>query len=146
MSGEDDRQQRDLHLLMKSYKALEAEQQDLESESAPQERSDDTDERSASPGRRATDADPEPRSDDVVMYRGRPVRRGRSTAHGASSQKPSQFRGAGGGGKRRSSDRKPAAGADRIKQALASLAEMHEDGLITKAEYDAKRRQLLDRL
>ena len=148
MSGDKEREQRDLDLMLKSYRALEEEQRNPSSEPFQRE----------PVGRRAADRGPEPEAEpeddgEVMMYRGRPVRRGSSGTPGAGSSqgKPKQFRGAGGGGggRRRSGDSgKSAKGVsiDKIKQALATLAEMHEEGLITKAEFDKKRRQLLDRL
>lgn len=118
MSSED-RKKRDLDLLMKSYKALEAEQ--------------------------AADAPEE--DEEVVMYRGRPVRKSSGSVPGAGSSQgsPRQFRGAGTGKKKQGRDRR---GGDtgNLKAALAKLTELHQEGLITKAEYNAKRAQILDRL
>lgn len=134
MSSSDERRQRDLDLLMKSYKALEAEQADPgdEPEPAPTRRSED---------RRSTEA-PVEDDDSVMMYRGRPIRKGSSGTPGAGSGQGQsrQFRGAGGQKKK-----KPAS-ADQLKAALKKLTELHREGLITQAEYDAKRLQILDRL
>lgn len=146
MSGDKEREQRDLDLMLKSYRALEEEQRNPSAEPFKRE----------TVGRRTADrssesnAADEPDDDgEVMMYRGRPIRRGSSGTPGSGSSqgKPKQFRGA--GGRRRSGDSgKSAKGVsiDKIKQALATLSEMHDEGLITKAEYDKKRRQLLDRL
>ncbi len=149
MSRDKEREQRDLDLVLKSYRALEEEQRNPSSE--PFEREP--------VGRRAADrsaeseAEAEPEDEgEVMMYRGRAIRRSSSGTPGAGSSqgKPQQFRGAGGSKpRRRSSDSgKSAKGVsiDKIKQALTTLAEMHEEGLITKAEFEKKRRQLLDRL
>lgn len=142
MSNSEDRRQRDLDLLRKSYKALESEQE--AGETAP-----------ANPGRRKEDprqgADDRGQDDstsdgddNVMMYRGRPVRMGSGGIPGAGStqKKGTQFRGAGGA---KNKSKKPA-GADQLKTALNKLTELYKEGLITKAEYDAKRRQILDRL
>lgn len=166
MSGRDDRQRRDLNLLMKSYRALEAEQDKTPDEEPPVEqdrrrrssrrrarRSKDNRSSSSAPSSASSSADAEGAGDeDVVMYRGRPVRRGGMGTPGAGSSQGGStgFRGSGGksGGRNRRSDGGGSTGskADRIKQALATLAEMYEEGMITKSEYDAKRRQLLNRL
>lgn len=139
MSQSDDRKKRDLDLLMKSYKALEAEQNNLSSE--PER-----------PARRASDADrraPVDEGDDgddgdgeTMMYRGRRIRKGSGAIPGAGSSqaKGRQFRGSTGEKKRKGS------GTDQLKAALSKLNELHEEGLITQAEYDAKRLQILDRL
>lgn len=153
MSGKRDRGRRDLDLMMKSYRALEAEQNNPSTE--PFER-EPVGRRSTG---RSTETEPTPVADedsgDVVMYRGRPVRRGSSATPGAGSsqRRPSKSRdGEANDAKRRSTDGgkagKSAKGVsiDKIKQALATLSEMHEEGLITKAEFDNKRRELLDRL
>ncbi len=130
MSSED-RKKRDLDLLMKSYKALEAEQ----ASDVPDDEDD------------AGNAG----DDEVIMYRGRPVRRSSGAIPGAGSSQgsPRQFRGAGAGKKkgrdRRNTDRR-STDTDSLKAALAKLTELHQEGLITKAEYDAKRAQILDRL
>ncbi len=129
---------RDLNLLKKSFRALEAELADgIEEGPAPAT---------------ATTDEPEASSDDepVAMYRGRPIRRGGGSTPGAGStgQGSTQFRGSG-----RSSDRgrktsgKPQrSDADKIKAALAALIELRNEGLISPAEFDLKKQQLLDRL
>lgn len=174
MTEKKERGQRDLDLMMKSYRALEAEQNNPSTE--PFEREP--------VGRRADDRlsesapapDDEGDDGDVVMYRGRQVRRGNPATPGAGSSqgKPSWFRGVGSNNeKRRSSDGGKSDGGksvsdetadkgdssensdsdsdkygsiDKIKESLVALAELHEEGLITKAEFNKKRRQLLDRL
>ena len=171
MSGEEDRQQRDLNLLMKSYKALEAEQANPESVASepPEPTTPSNPSRGGQSHRDETDIS----EADVVMYRGRPVRRGSGVTPGAGSSvgRAGQFRGAGGKGRRRADGGKSgknrsgssrdntdrtasrpndpgrrSVDAERVKQALASLNDMHAEGLITDAEFDEKRRQLLDRL
>jgi len=71
-----------------------------------------------------------------IMYRGKPVA-GRGGSGGGAPGSP----GSGGG--------RPAgntgAGAD-VKEALRKLTQLFNDGLITTAEYDAKRAEILDRL
>ncbi len=133
MSASNDRKKRDLDLLMKSYKALEAEQNAGGAE--PE----------AAPARRANDGGRDDSGDDdgeVMMYRGRPIRRGSGSIPGAGSsqKKGRQFRGSTGEKKRRGSS------TDQLKAALTKLTELHKEGLITQAEYDAKRLQILDRL
>ncbi len=134
--AEDDKLARHRALLRKSFDALEAEQEAEEPEPEPTKR------------RRRKDRPPE---DDVVMYRGRPVRKGRGLATpgaGNTAQRGRQFRGAaipskggdrqsGGAGRR---------GGDDIKAALQKLKDLHREGLITNAEFERKKRQLLDRL
>ena len=141
MGSDQDRKKRDFELLSKSHRALQAEQNG----EVPPAKLPAPD----PPYRRAADAaveEPEPEDDDnVMMYRGRPVRQGSSGTPGAGSStgKPKQFRGAGGGrGKKKSRS----TDGDSLKAALAKLAELHAEGLITKSEFDSKRRQILDRL
>ncbi len=140
MSNSEDRRQRDLDLLRKSYKALESEQEAGEAAANAGRRKDDP---RQTPAGRDQD-DPDASDDDVMMYRGRPVRIGSGGIPGAGStqKKGTQFRGAGGAKKK---SKKPA-GAEQLKAALSKLTELYNEGLITKAEYDAKRRQILDRL
>ncbi len=71
-----------------------------------------------------------------IMYRGQPVA-GRGARGGRAPGAP----GAPGGGQRQSSG----GGAD-VKEALRNLTQLYNDGLITTAEYDAKRGEILDRL
>ena len=141
MSPSDDRRKRDLDLLMKSYKALEAEQNG-EIEEPPARRA-------PAPAYRAaadqTDNQAEvgdDNDDNVMMYRGRKIRKGSGSIPGAGSSqaKGRQFRGSTG------EKRKKGASSDQLKAALTKLTELYEEGLISKAEYDAKRLQILDRL
>lgn len=80
--------------------------------------------------------------DDVVMYRGRPVRRGgngpKIPGAGTGARGAKGYRGSG----RSSGDRS----APDIKAVLKRLDELHREGLITKSEYNKKRLQILDRL
>ncbi len=136
MSQSEDRKKRDLDLLMKSYKALEAEQNGTAQEPEPPARR-------ASDGGRRAEADSNDADDgDVIMYRGRKIRKGSGAIPGAGSSqaKGRQFRGSTGEKKKKGS------GTDQLKAALAKLNELHKEGLITQAEYDAKRLQILDRL
>ena len=70
-----------------------------------------------------------------IMYRGKPVGQSGSSgapgAPGASRQRPPQSSSNGGGD---------------VKEALRKLTQLFNDGLITTAEYDAKRAEILDRL
>lgn len=140
MSGDDaDRQKRDMHLLVKSYRALEAEQQNPEAEAEEEKPA-------AAKGEGGA-------GDQMVSYRGKSVRRGRGVAHGSpgsgSGRRAEQVRGVS-NKRRRAADKGSSEGGGtdvaKVKKALASLGEMHKEGLITKAEYDAKRKQLLDRM
>lgn len=119
---------------MKSYKALETEQVngDPNPEGGQQRRTED---------HKAFGAD---HDDEVVMYRGRPVRKsaGGTPGAGSASAKGRQFRGATGAKKKKSSD----PSVDQLKAALKKLNELHAEGLITQTEFNAKRRQILDRL
>ncbi len=79
---------------------------------------------------------------DVVMYRGKPVKRrgaGPSIPGGGGGSRGAQFRGAKTGGR-------ASGGAPDIKAVLKRLDELHREGLISKIEYDKKRLQILDRL
>ncbi len=110
---------------MKSHKAMEAEQ--LNSGSSAD----------------APAAADESGDDDVVMYRGRPVRRGGNGPRvpGAGSVGGATgYRGAG------TSSGKQGKGTPDIKAVLKRLDELHREGLITKSEYNKKRLQILDRL
>jgi hypothetical protein len=138
MSPSDDRRKRDLDLLMKSYKALEAEQNG-EVEAPPARRATD-------PAYRAMADQAKSHADDddgeVMMYRGRKIRKGSGGIPGAGSSqaKGRQFRGSTG------EKKKKGASSDQLKAALTKLTELYEEGLISKAEYDNKRLQILDRL
>ncbi len=80
-----------------------------------------------------------PRDDqDVVMYRGRAVRR----SNRRSNRSAGQSRGTQVGGSRNNK----AAGGDDVRAILEKLNALYKDGLITKSEYDRKRRQIIDRL
>lgn len=70
-----------------------------------------------------------------IMYRGKPVAGG-----GSGGRTP----GAPGTGR----NKKPSSGAgvSNVKDALRSLTQLYNDGLITTAEYDTKRAEILDRL
>lgn len=125
-----EKRQRDLELLRKSRQALdEGELVDRHAVAVePAER------RQAPP--KAGDA-------DVVMYRGKAIRRpggvGTSSRGGARG---TQFRGATVGG---GSTSKPANSGD-VRVVLERLNSLYKDGLITKSEYDRKRSQILDRM
>ena len=142
MGRSEHRKKRDVELLAKSHRALQAEQN---GEVPPAEMpAPDPPYRQAARNSRADDVEPD--DGNMMMYRGRPVRMGSSgtPGAGASTGKPRQFRGAG-TGKKKKGNRRPTDG-DSLKSALAKLAELHEEGLITRAEFDSKRRQILDRL
>jgi len=102
----------------------------------------DRDAPSASEGRRAASAPGAPNHKDekVLMYRGKVIRQGGGTpgAPSAKGRAPTT-RGAG---------RSTAAGSGsgNLKVALERLTDLYTDGLITKAEYEKKRSQILDRL
>ncbi len=124
-----ERQQRHLELLKKSRENFENTNLDDRDSAASKDR--------RAPAPQASD-------DDVMMYRGRPVRRSGSGpsipgAGGKSKGRAGQFRGAGGG---RSSKQ----GGGDVRQALERLNELYADGLISKADFDRKHQQILDRL
>lgn len=122
-----EKRQRDLELLRKSRRALdEGELVDRHAEPAPAP--------SAAP---VEDDDTE-----VVMYRGKPVRRKKAGGSGGKGQRPASFRGATVG---RGSKSKPQATND-VRVVLERLNGLYKDGLITKSEYDRKRSQILDRM
>lgn len=75
-------------------------------------------------------------SSSEILYRGQPVA-GRGGSGGRAPGAPG-----GGGGQKPSSS---GGGAD-VKDALRKLTQLFNDGLITTAEYDAKRAEILDRL
>lgn len=77
------------------------------------------------------------RDSNQVMYRGRPV--GGSGPRGGSAPGAP---GTGGGRQQSGSDD---SGPD-VKATLRKLTQLYNDGLITTAEYDAKRAEILDRL
>ncbi len=71
-----------------------------------------------------------------MMYRGQPVNgRGGGRTPGAP-----------GGGGPRHPGRPVGGGASDVRAALEELADMHADGLISKADYDRKRSEILDRM
>ena len=74
------------------------------------------------------------------MYRGQPVA-GRGRGGGAPGS-PSGGRRAG----RASSTSSSSGGTADVKEALSKLTNLFNDGLITQAEYDAKRGEILDRI
>lgn len=128
-----EKRQRDLELLRKSRQALD--DGELVDRHAP---SPEQVERRQPP----REGDP-----DVVMYRGKPIRRPGGSGGGGGSKssgsggRTGQFRGAsaGGGGS------KPKGNGD-VRAILERLNGLYKDGLITKAEYDRKRSQILDRI
>ena len=71
-----------------------------------------------------------------IMYRGKPV--GRSGSSGAP--------GAPGAGRGQPAQQSSSGGGGDVKEALRKLTQLFNDGLITTAEYDAKRAEILDRL
>ncbi len=160
MSKSEDRRQQELDLLKKSFKALESAQAEESAPPNPGRRKRDRQPPPASegqqryqPGRESSDQSADPgtgsgkekdKEEKVMMYRGRPVRTGSGAIPGAGStqKKGNQFRGAG----RPTKKSKKAPGADDLKAALNKLTALYNEGLITKAEYDTKRRQILDRL
>lgn len=74
-----------------------------------------------------------------IMYRGKPV--GRSGGRGGSAPgAPSGARG------RVPQDKGQANEGGDVKEALRKLTQLFNDGLITTAEYDAKRAEILNRL
>ncbi len=78
------------------------------------------------------------RETSQILYRGKPVA-GRGGRGGGAPGSPGSSGGAPGRG---NSD---GGGAD-VKEALRKLTQLFNDGLITTAEYDAKRAEILDRL
>lgn len=75
------------------------------------------------------------RDTSQMLYRGQPVAGRGGGGGGRTPGAP------GGGGNRQRSGN----GAD-VKEALRNLTQLFNDGLITTAEYDAKRAEILDRL
>ena len=78
-------------------------------------------------------------SNNQIMYRGKPVGGGGGSGGGGAPGSPSRGRqaaGNSGGGDE---------GGD-VKEALRKLTQLFNDGLITTAEYDAKRAEILNRL
>lgn len=126
--ADNERRDRDLELLRKSRKALHDEQNNVERPVSEAE---------------ATS------SEGTVMYRGKAVKAGGAgpKVPGAGAGRPvpgssGGFRGAGrgkakGGGAKDPSD---------IKALLQKLSDLRAAGLITKAEYEKKKAQILDRL
>ena len=78
----------------------------------------------------------QPRQANEMLYRGQPIA-GRGRGGGAP--------GSPGSGSGRASHQNGASGAD-VKEALRNLTQLFNDGLITTAEYDAKRGEILDRI
>lgn len=127
-----EKRQRDLDLLRKSRQALD--EGELVDRHAP------TEAHQAERRQAPQEGDP-----DVVMYRGKAIRRpggggggGKSSGGGARA---SQFRGASVGGARS----KSSSGGD-VRAILEKLNVLYKDGLITKSEYDRKRNQIIDRM
>ena len=79
-------------------------------------------------------------NDQGIMYRGQPVA-GRGRGGGAPGS-PSGGRRAG----RARSTSSSSGGTADVKEALSKLTNLFNDGLITQAEYDAKRGEILDRI
>ena len=73
-----------------------------------------------------------------MMYRGKPV-----AGRGSGGRAPGAPGGGGGG-----SAPAPSSSGDSadVKEALRKLTTLFNDGLITQAEYDAKRSEILDRI
>lgn len=125
----DEKRQRDLELLRKSRQALdEGELVDRHAAPVREER---------------RQAPPKEGDADVVMYRGKAIRRKSSAGTpgaGRRAGRASQFRGVAvgsGSESRQNTD---------VRAILERLNGLYKDGLITKAEYDRKRGQILDRL
>ncbi len=74
-------------------------------------------------------------SNNQIMYRGKPV--GRSGGGGAPGSPGSS------GGRTRPT---PQPEGGDVKEALRKLTQLFNDGLITTAEYEAKRAEILNRL
>lgn len=163
-SDNEDKSLDPLALLRKSRAALAAEQADGPSPATTDDRSGDGG--GLAPGPRskkpkAAEDRPSNGADTgtghTYMYRGRPVTRGRSAPSGGAM---TAKQGGRGGRKRnpkgsfrgasvdRTSSRNPskAGGEVDLKQALRKLAHLERDGLISRAEYEAKRREILDRI
>lgn len=129
---DNDQRQKNIELLRKSRQKLE--ESELADRNAPAT--------PAPPARRAKDDG----GGEVVMYRGKAVRRrgagpsipGAGSSGGASA---GQFRGA----KRPSGRAARAAGSD-VRDVLERLNGLYADGLISKADFDRKRQEILDRL
>lgn len=82
-------------------------------------------------------AEEEPKSSRGVMYRGQPVA-GRGGGGGAPGSPSGRGRG-------RSAPSSSGGSAD-VKEALSKLTNLFNDGLISQAEYDVKRAEILDRI
>jgi hypothetical protein len=153
MSNDEQRRTRDLELLRKSYRALESDQDEAPTDAPGGDDGDqspghDPDQRDDPPTAPAGDEGNQPPDDDgaVLMYRGRPVRTRRpaSLAPGAGGTGPPRtYRGASGRGGR---ERRPEGGGQGLEAALTKLLELRKAGLVTEAEYAAKRQEILDRL
>ncbi len=81
---------------------------------------------------------PNPKDDNVLMYRGRVIRGGGGGAPGAPSGGGQAGRGRGRGGS--------GGGASDVKAKLQQLTDLFNDGLLTKQEYDAKRAEIINSL
>ncbi len=80
---------------------------------------------------------PKRKDSSQILYRGQPVA-GRGGRGGSAPGAP-------GSGGARPTGNSGGGGAD-VKEALRKLTQLFNDGLITTAEYDAKRAEILDRL
>ena len=76
--------------------------------------------------------------DNGIMYRGQPV-----AGRGRGGRAPGAPGGGRGGGRPTPSS---SSGTADVKEALSKLTNLFNDGLITQAEYDAKRAEILDRI
>ena len=121
-----ERRQRDLEVLLRSRRALDDQRLGRDDASGPAsvvppqpagQHEREDDSSSATP-------------DSHVMYRGKPVKR----QSGSNSRGPSSER------------REVSTGKVDLGEALKRLAELHNQGLISRSEYDKKRLQILDRL
>ncbi len=75
-------------------------------------------------------------SSGTLMYRGQPVAgRGGGRTPGAPS-----------GGRPQPQSSGASSGSEDVRDALQKLTKLYQDGLITTAEYDAKRADILSRL
>lgn len=126
-----EKRQQDLELLRKSRRALD--EGELVDRHAP-----------APEAQERRQAPPKEGDPDVVMYRGKAIRRPGS---GGSKQgaRGTSFRGAAVGGSGASKGKSSGGNTD-VRAILERLNGLYKDGLITKAEYDRKRSQILDRL
>ncbi len=91
------------------------------------------DREAASGGGRSPGA-PNPKDDKVLMYRGRVIRGAGGSAPGAPS------------GRGRAPQPRGRGGKSDAKAKLEQLTDLYNDGLLTKAEYDTKRAQVISEL